>query len=415
MKKILSLVCLLLALTMLWGCVPLPTPPETTQPEATEAQPTTQPPTQPPTETTQAPTEPDPLVLQLEAMTLPEKVGQLFMVTPGTLGLPQIKTSMDSVTQEELSQMENAIREIFAQYPVGGIVQFASDLYSPEQITAYNRILQNAAKIPLFLGIDEEGGTVARLANHSAFDLPRYQSAGAVGASGNPDDALEMGQVIGGYLKEYGFNMDFAPVADVNTNPNNPVIGNRSFSSDCNMASRMAKAMAQGLEEKGIVPVFKHFPGHGDTAQDSHEEVAYSGKTLEELQNCEFIPFSGLTETQCVMVGHIALPEVTGNMTPATLSPEIVTGLLREELGFGGLIFTDSMVMEAITDNYSGAEATLLALKAGCQVILQPEDFPSAFAGVLEAVESGDFPEEQLDTVVLQILRFKQETCGNLS
>ena len=405
MKKLLTLTALLLAL--LWGCTPpapetTEAPPETT----TEAQPET---TEAPTE---APTEPDPLVLQLESMTLPEKVGQLFMVTPGTLGLPQIKAPMEALSQEQLTQMENAIREIFAKYPVGGIVQFAADLYSPEQITAYNALLQRAAEIPLFLGIDEEGGTVARLANHSAFDLPQYQSAGAVGASGNPEDALKMGQTIGTYLGEYGFNMDFAPVADVNTNPNNPVIGNRSFSSDCNMASQMAKAMAQGLEEKGIVPVFKHFPGHGDTAQDSHDEVAYSVKTLEELQNCEFIPFSGLTENQCVMVGHIALPEVTGNMTPATLSSQIVTGLLREELGFEGLIFTDSMVMEAITDNYSGAEASLLALTAGCQVILQPEDFPSAFTGVVEAVKAGTFPEEQLDTVVLQILRFKEAVIG---
>ena len=405
MKKLLTLAALLLAL--LWGCTP--TPPETTTEATTEAQPET---TQPPTE---APTEPDPLVLQLEAMTLEEKVGQLFMVTPGTLGLPQIKAPMEALSQEQLTQMENAIREIFAKYPVGGIVQFAADLYSPEQITAYNALLQRAAEIPLFLGIDEEGGTVARLANHSAFDLPQYQSAGAVGASGNPEDALKMGQTIGAYLGEYGFNMDFAPVADVNTNPNNPVIGNRSFSSDCNVAGQMAKAMAEGLEEQGIVPVFKHFPGHGDTAQDSHEEVAYSNKTLEELQACEFIPFSGLTENQCVMVGHIALPEVTGNMTPATLSSEIVTGLLREKLGFRGLILTDSMVMEAITDNYSSAEASLLALEAGCQIILQPADFPSAFAGVVEAVEAGDFPEEQLNAVVLQILRFKQETCGNLS
>lgn len=405
MKKLLTLAALLLAL--LWGCTP--TPPETTEapPEtATQAQPET---TQPPTE---APTEPDPLVLQLEAMTLEEKVGQLFMVTPGTLGLPQIKAPMEALSQEQLTQMENSIREIFAKYPVGGIVQFAADLYSPEQITAYNALLQRAAEIPLFLGIDEEGGTVARLANHSAFDLPQYQSAGAVGASGNPEDALKMGQTIGAYLQEYGFNMDFAPVADVNTNPNNPVIGNRSFSSDCNVASQMAKAMAQGLEENGIVPVFKHFPGHGDTAQDSHDEVAYSHKTLEALQACEFVPFSGLTENQCVMVGHIALPEVTGDMTPATLSPEIVTGLLREELGFRGLILTDSMVMEAITDNYSGAEASLLALTAGCQIILQPADFPSAFAGVQEAVEAGDFPEEQLDAVVLQILRFKEAVIG---
>ena len=411
MKKLFALTALLLTLTLLSGCIPLPTPPETTQAETRETESTTQ----APTETTEAPTEPDPPVLQLESMTLEEKVGQLFMVTPGTLGLPQIKAPMEALSQEQLTQMEKSIREIFAKYPVGGIVQFAADLYSPEQITAYNALLQKAAEIPLFLGIDEEGGTVARLANHSAFDLPQYQSAGAVGASGNPEDALKMGQTIGAYLGEYGFNMDFAPVADVNTNPNNPVIGNRAFSSHCNVAGQMAKAMAEGLEEQGIVPVFKHFPGHGDTAQDSHEEVAYSNKTLEELQACEFIPFSGLTENQCVMVGHIALPEVTGDMTPATLSSEIVTGLLREKLGFRGLILTDSMVMEAITDNYSSAEASLLALEAGCQIILQPADFPSAFDGIVEAVEAGTFPEEQLNAVVLQILRFKQETCGNLS
>ena len=410
MKKLFALTALLLTLTLLSGCIPLPPPPETTEaPTKTTTEASTQP------ETTEAPTEPDPLVLQLESMTLEEKVGQLFMVTPGTLGRPQIKAPMEAITQEQLTQMENAIREIFAKYPVGGIVQFAADLYSPEQITAYNALLQKAAEIPLFLGIDEEGGTVARLASHSAFDLPQYQSAGAVGASGNPEDALEMGQTIGAYLGEYGFNMDFAPVADVNTNPNNPVIGNRSFSSDCNVAGQMAKAMAEGLEEQGIVPVFKHFPGHGDTAQDSHEEVAYSHKTLEALQACEFIPFSGLTENQCVIVGHIALTEVTGDMTPATLSSEIVTGLLREKLGFRGLILTDSMVMEAITDNYSSAEASLLALEAGCQIILQPADFPSAFDGIVEAVEAGTFPEEQLNAVVLQILRFKQETCGNLS
>ena len=149
MKKLFALTALLLTLTLLSGCIPLPTPPETTQAETRETESTTQ----APTETTEAPTEPDPLVLQLESMTLEEKVGQLFMVTPGTLGLPQIKAPMEALSQEQLTQMENAIREIFAKYPVGGIVQFAADLYSPEQITAYNALLQRAAEIPLFLAL----------------------------------------------------------------------------------------------------------------------------------------------------------------------------------------------------------------------------------------------------------------------
>ena len=328
----------------------------------------------------------------MEQMSLREMVGQLFLVQP------------EAVDPASATSLSDSFSGLLEEYPVGGFILFAENLVSPEQVTAFNKALTEACGIAPFLSIDEEGGTVARLARHSAFDLPRFKSAAAVGASGT---ALEMGQTIGSYLKSYGFNLDFAPVADVNTNPYNPVIGNRSFSSDSEIAGEMAAAMAEGLRENGIIPTFKHFPGHGDTREDSHAGLAVSRKTLEELQECEFLPFQQAQNTDLVMVGHIALPNVTGDMTPATLSKEIVTGILKDQLGFDGLVITDAMNMGAITNAYTSAEAAVLALQAGCDLILMPDNFKEAFDGVVAAVEDGTLSTEWLHQTVKRILAFK--------
>ena len=221
--------------------------------------------------------------------------------------------------------------------------------------------------------------------------------------------AQDMGFTIGSYLKDYGFNMDFAPVADVNTNPGNPVIGSRAFSSNPRDAAVLARAMADGLRMQGILPVFKHFPGHGDTAQDSHLELAVSYKTREQLHSCEWIPFLQAEDRECIMVGHIALPEITGDMTPATFSPEIVTGILREELSYQGLIVTDSLSMGAVTKDHSSGEAALLALRAGSDLLLMPASFVEAFQAVEDAVEDGSFSMEELDARVLRILKAKYD------
>lgn len=362
-----------------------------TLPTMTDPIPTTEP-TLPP-ETT-AP--PDPAALLLEGMTLREKVGQLFVVRPESVTGGEPCT----VVTEELSAM-------LKEYPVGGFALFAENLVNPAQLKALNESLANTCAIAPFLAVDEEGGRVARLANHSSFDLPRYRSAAAVGSSGDPEDALEMGRTIGTYLAEAGFNMDFAPVADVNTNPANPVIGNRAFSSDPELAAEMAAAAAEGLREQGIVPVFKHFPGHGDTAEDSHKGIAVSRKTAEEMGLCEWLPFRSAGVGDCVMVGHIAVPSITGDLTPATMSREVVTGILKEELGFSGLVITDSLEMGAVTEGYPSGEAALAALEAGCDLILMPENLPEAFEAVVCAVEEGMFPEETLDEIVLRILTFK--------
>lgn len=320
------------------------------------------------------------------------------------LTLPQ--ETINDAKADGVTMLTDAMRETLQAYPVGGICQFGKNITDPEQLAQFNADLQAASRTPLFIAVDEEGGAVARLANHPAFDLPQYESAAAVGASGDPADAGAMGQTIGAYLKEYGFNMDFAPDADVNTNPDNPIIGTRAFSSDAATAAEMAAAAADGLRTSGILPTLKHFPGHGDTAEDSHTALAVTYKTLDELQACELLPFAADTGLHAVMVGHIAAPNVTGDGTPATLSPQLVALIPDAE---NTLIVTDSLAMDAITAAYTPGEAAVQALQAGCDVLLMPNSLPEAYAAVLEAVQNGTISEERLDRSVNKILLYKQQ------
>ena len=220
------------------------------------------------------------------------------------------------------------------------------------------------------------------------------------------DSARAMGQTIGAYLKEYGFTMDFAPDADVNTNPDNPIIGERAFSSDAATAAQMAAAAAEGLRQNGILPTLKHFPGHGDTAEDSHTDLAVTYKTREELENCELLPFAADAGLHAVMVGHIAAPNVIGSDTPATLSAELIAMIPDTE---NTLIVTDSLSMDAITKAYTPGEAAIQAIQAGCDVLLMPNSLPEAYDAVLAAVQNGTISEARLDQSVNKILHYKQQ------
>lgn len=359
----------------------------------------------PVTENTDVPTGIDSL---LQQMTLRQKVGQLFIVRPDALDLEQTQAQIDDTNTAGMTEVTDAMLDTLKDYPVGGIVMFSKNILSPEQITAFNESLQVASDIPLFLSVDEEGGAVARLANHAAFDLPEYESAAAVGSTNDPSEAQAMGSTIGMYLQEYGFNMDFAPDADVNTNPDNPVIGTRAFSSDAKIAAQMAGAMAEGLRQQGIIPVFKHFPGHGDTAEDSHTGIATTYKTEAEMKTCEWLPFEAAGSTDCIMVGHIATPSISNDLTPATMSYTIVSDILKGEMGFQGLVITDSLSMGAIIQEYTPGEAALGALQAGCDILLMPNDLQEAFTAVVTAVEDGSLSEQRLDESVRHILAFKQ-------
>ena len=348
-------------------------------------------------------TDPDSPEQILENMTLGQKVAQLFFITPESLSGYQLVTQCGDATYA-------ALRE----YPVGGLIYFSDNLETPGQtrdmIGKAKDYMQRETGIPLFTGVDEEGGQIVRVAANDAFNVTRFRPMGEIAASGNTDEIYNAGNAIGAYLNDLGFNVDFAPVADVITNPANTVIGNRSFGDDKDRVSDMAKAFAQGLNANDVLAVYKHFPGHGGTEADTHEGYAYTMRTKEELLETELVPFRKAIEDGIgmIMVAHVSLPALTGDDTPATLSTEIVTDLLRDEMGFGGVIITDALNMGAIANTYTAGESAVFALQAGCDMLLMPSDFKTAYQAVLSAVRDGTLSESQIDRSVLRILDLKQ-------
>lgn len=338
----------------------------------------------------------------ISQMSLEQKAAQLFIITPEAL------TGLQTVTQAG-----DATYKALQEYPVGGLIYFPQNLQSPGQLKAMTTKTQELAsclnQLPLFLSIDEEGGKVARIANHEGFELPKVDTMAEIGKTGDTSGAYEAGSVIGGYLEEFGINLDFAPDADVLTNPDNTVVLDRSFGSDPVLVTQMVKAYMKGLEEHHVYGTPKHFPGHGATEGDSHKGFAYTYKTWEELEQAELVPFAALIEdnTPFIMAGHISLPRITGDDTPSSLSPQVLTGYLRETMGYNGIIITDALNMGAIQDNYPPDTAAVMALKAGADLLLMPADFKEAYAGVLDAVKTGELTEERIDQSLARILRVK--------
>lgn len=338
----------------------------------------------------------------LDSMTLEEKVNQLFMITPEAL------TGVGTVIQAG-----DGTREALEEHPVGGLIYFAQNLKDPDQTRTMLENTQEYASarsgFPIFLSVDEEGGQVARVGSNPAFGVPEIGNMSEVGAGGDTQEAYETGSTIGAYLKDLGFNMDAAPDADVLTNPANEVVKYRSFGSDPELVSRMAAAELKGLNDQGIIGMYKHFPGHGGTTADSHEGYVYVEENLEELKSGALVPFQDGADNglRVIMVSHIACPEVTGDNTPATLSRQLVTDLLREDMGFDGLVITDALNMGAITEQYSSGEAAVAALNAGVDMLLMPADFQAAYDGVMAALENGELTEERIDESVRRILEIK--------
>lgn len=341
----------------------------------------------------------------LEGMTLGEKAAQLFVVQPEDL--------VDGVSC--VVQAGDATRKGMETYPVGGIIYMEQNLQSEEQVKEMLRNVQQFSRertgLPLLTCVDEEGGTVARVAGSGNFDVTNVGNMSEIGASGDTERARQVGETIGTYLSELGFNLDFAPDADVWSNPANEIVRYRSFGTDPKRVSEMSMAVLDGLMAKGVTGVIKHFPGHGATEGDTHEGYAYTNKTWGELEICELIPFqTGIEqEVPMIMVGHISLPNVTGDETPASLSHEIVTKRLREQMGYDGVVVTDAMNMGAVAENYEPAEAAVKALQAGVDLILMPEDFRAAYQGVMDAVEDGTLSKKRIDQSLRRILRLKLE------
>lgn len=336
---------------------------------------------------------------RIGAMTLEQKVAQLFIVTPEAL--------VEGVSQ--VTQAGDMTREGVTAHPVGGIVYFAQNLLDPEQTTTMlanvKQFYADAGNVAPFIAVDEEGGTVVRVADNEAFGAQDV---------GDTEAAKRAAEQIADYLMPLGFNLDFAPVADVVDPLRSDTMGLRSFSSDAAVAADMVRAEVEGFRDKKMLCCAKHFPGIGAAAGDSHEGAITIEATNEELETVDLVPFRAAIEAgvPMIMVGHVSLPNIVGDSTPAPLSSAVVQGMLRDSLGYTGIIVTDSLSMGAITDYYTPAEAAVAALKAGCDIPLMPERLDEAYQGVLSAVQVGELTEERLDESLTRILTAKQEYFG---
>lgn len=340
---------------------------------------------------------------RLEKMTLEEKIAQLFIITPEALtGVGQAVNSGETT------------KKCLEKYPVGGLIYFSGNIQSKDQlkemIANTCEYMKNQSEIPLFISVDEEGGTVARVGGSGMEGIPIVGDMKEVGETNDPQQAYETGKTIGAYLKELGFNLDFAPVADVLTNKDNTVVRRRSFGTDSEMVSQMVVQVIKGLQEEGMLSAVKHFPGHGNTSGDTHEGYAYTDRTLDEMLSCDIVPFQRAIEEGIpfVMVGHISTPKITGGKDPASVSYTMITEILRTRLQYDGIVITDSLSMGAITESYLPEEIGAKVIQAGGDMILMPEDFQKSYNGLLESVKSGQITEKRIDESLMRILAVKE-------
>lgn len=342
---------------------------------------------------------PDPMDLYISTMSIEEKIGQLIIINV-----------RDSDGKPYLHINEDLIQRI-ARIRPGGVLLFGGSIQTIPQTTSFIEDLQASSLTPLFIAADVEGGMINRLRSSDAMHATALPANGLIGKSGDYEKAAAKAGIIGRELYALGINMNFAPVADVLTHPENTVIASRSFGSDPELVARMIDVTVRSMRREKVATVIKHFPGHGDTVSDSHLGSVSVEHDLQRLRDIEFIPFrSGIKAgTDGVMTAHIQAPAVTGNDLPATLSSMMITDILREELGFGGLVITDSMGMGAITKVWTAADAAVLAVNAGVDLLLNPYTADEAYTGLLDAYGEGNLSEEHIDAAVYRILSSKLE------
>lgn len=333
----------------------------------------------------------------ISEMPIEDKVAGLFVVTPEAI------TGVSAAVQAG-----NGTQEALNQYAVGGLIYFDKNISDKEQITEMLSNTTTMSKYPVFLAVDEEGGSVSRVAN-SDIEVIQVDDMATIGATGDTTQAYESGVTIGAYLKEIGFNVDFAPVADVVPEDGNDVLDDRSFGSDPQVVGDMVANMIEGIEGTGVSSCLKHFPGIGSAEEDTHDGRAETTKTLDEMRQTDFVPFQAGIEAGAdfVMVSHVTASAVDEDGLPSSLSKTIMTDVLRDELGFEGVIITDALNMTAITDYYTSEEAAVKAIEAGADMLLMPEDFNKAYDALLAAVQDGTISEERINESLRRIYRIK--------
>ena len=338
----------------------------------------------------------------VEKMTLEEKIGQMFVVH-----LEQLDKSEGGYF--EFRQFTKNMADTLEKYPVGGIILFARNIEAIDQTKTLIAEAQKNTKVPLFIAVDEEGGSVARIGNNSNMHTTSFPVMEEIGAMNDEDYVYNMGVTIGKEIKELGFNLDFAPVADVKTNEYNTEIGDRAFGSDAKLVSKMVKQVVNGLQAQNISATLKHFPGHGSVSGDSHTSPVNADTDLFGLRSTEFNPFQAGIDAgvDFVMISHISISKVTENTVPATMSKLVIQNMLRQELGFSGIIITDAMDMGAITKKYKPGDAAVKAIQAGIDIVLMTPDLEEAYQAVYDAVKAGEITEKQITESVQRIIETK--------
>ncbi|MER5320730.1 beta-N-acetylhexosaminidase [Streptosporangium roseum] len=338
----------------------------------------------------------------LARMSVEDKVGQLFM--PVLYG-----SAADTVSGENQARFGvGTPAKAVARYRPGGVILFpwAGNVKNVRQVVALTNGLQKASpEIPLLIGADQENGRVSRMAP-LVTEMP---GASVIGSTGDPSLARKAAKVTGTELRALGINLDFAPVADVNINPRNPVIGPRAYGSDPKKVAPMVAAAVQGFHDAGIASTAKHFPGHGDTNVDSHSGLPVIQHSLSQWNKLDAPPFAAAIgkNIDAIMSAHVVMPKLDPSGDPATLSKPILTGLLREKLGFDGVVSTDALDMAGVRKKYGDGQVAVRAIQAGVDLLLMPPDFPKAYGAVLAAVKSGKISTARLDQSVRRLLKLK--------
>lgn len=328
---------------------------------------------------------------QLKQMTLDEKIGQMLIIS-------FTGTSMNTNLKNDL-----------IKYKPGGVILFANNLSNYNTSINLVKNIQSTGEVPLFISIDQEGGKVQRLTSITGKPATVIPPMYSVGQMNDTSLAYNIGVVIAEELKVFGINMDFAPVIDILTTDDSTVIGTRSFGTNPTLVSNMGLAVANGLESKGVIPVYKHFPGHGSTTTDSHYDLPVLTKTKEQLYQFDLIPFKNAIKNNAkvIMIGHLSIPNITGDKTPASLSKILITNILKNEMGYKGLVITDALNMGAISKNYTEKQIYEMAINAGVDILLMPKSAESAVNYIKQSIKEGTIKESQINESVRKILTLK--------
>lgn len=327
---------------------------------------------------------------KMDNLSIDEKIAQMLIVY--------------YIGDEYDENLSNIIKEV----KPGGFILMSDNITTYDRTLNFVKGMQNDSDIPMIISTDEEGGSVQRIKgirDISVTDIPYMYY---LGQTKDKNLAYKVGEIIANELRTIGVNLTYAPVMDIYSNPNNTVIGKRSFGSDPNTVYDMATSLKNGIEDNLVNTCIKHFPGHGDTETDSHFETPIINKTLDELENSDLLPFiKSINDTNMIMVGHIALPKITNSSIPASLSKEIVTDLLKNKYNYKGLVITDALNMRSLTNNYSDKEIYTMAINAGVDLLLMPNGSKNAIKYIKEAIDDEEIDINTINESVRKILTYK--------